>query len=56
MSCQLDAFDLLDIENEDIELSFSRYFGILLSERACSGVPRIFERLFLVVFLLLNEL
>ena len=56
VACQHLAADTLNIKNKNVKSAFCRDLRILLSERACRRISRIFERLFLVILLLFNEL
>ena len=56
MPCQHLAVYTLNIEYEYIKMALRRNLRIFLSERACRRIARIFERLLLVIFLLLNKL
>ena len=46
MTVQRYAFDLLNVENKDIERTFLCDLGILLTERTCGGVSGILKRFF----------
>ena len=56
MAVQRYAFDLLNVENKDIERTFLCDLSILLTERTCGGVSGILKRLFFPFFLSFNIL